>query len=54
MANPTEEDAPSVEGSETTTLGSSELHENGSNDDILDGSSLDVESLSFKALLGGA
>lgn len=45
-------DIPSIESSETTALGASELHEDRSVVDVLDGATLDVDTLSLEAFSG--
>lgn len=44
-------DLPSIEGSQTTTLGSTELHQDGTSVNVLDCSAVDVDSHPFEALL---
>jgi hypothetical protein len=46
--------SPSVEGSETSTLGSTELHEDGTSVDVLNSATVHVDSEALEALLGRA
>lgn len=46
--------SPSVEGSKTSTLGSTELHEDGAGVDVLDSATVHIDSEVLEALLGRA